>query len=220
MFSFGSIQSKKSKNIPHTYLFLLLSLFIASSGCSPETEIAGHKVCEGEIGKLIYIECPSGKSSADNSTTAGSGGGVIAGGNFLIEKGAINSSGEIFLIAKEAPDVTSPQQITKLFKYSASGSLDSTFGTNGELDVSSILANTTIMKKLVIDSSGNMYAAYEDSSTFYVVKFDSSGNVVSSFGTDGKMTISGFALEDLDVNTSKIAAVGYNGTDGYIAQYS
>ena len=84
MFSFGSIQSKKSKNIPHTYLFLLLSLFIASSGCSPETEIAGHKVCEGDIGKLIYIECPSGKSSADNSTTAGSGGGGIAGGLFRL----------------------------------------------------------------------------------------------------------------------------------------
>ena len=53
MFSFGSIQSKKSKNIPHTYLFLLLSLFIASSGCSPETEIAGHKVCEGTSENLF-----------------------------------------------------------------------------------------------------------------------------------------------------------------------
>ena len=164
MFSFGSIQSKKSKNIPHTYLFLLLSLFIASSGCSPETEIAGHKVCEGDIGKLIYIECPSGKSSADNSTTTGSGGGAIAGGNFSIEKGAINSSGELFLIIRDMSDILNPTY--KFAKYSASGSLDSTFGTNGDLDVSSILANTTTMKKLVIDSSGNMYAAYEDSSNF------------------------------------------------------
>ena len=170
-----------------------------------ETEIAGHKVCEGDIGKLIYIECPSGKSSADNSTTAGSGGGVIAGKNFFtIHNGAINSSGELFLLI-QAGDFLNPT--FKFAKYSASGSLDSTFGTNGELDVSSIfLGNTISMKKLVIDSSGNMYAAYGDSSTTYVVKFDSSGNVVSSFGTDGKMTISEFALKDLDVNTSKIAA--------------
>ena len=102
-------------------MFLLLSLFIASSGCSPETEIAGHKVCEGDIGKLIYIECPSGKSSADNSTTAGSGGGGIAGRFIcLIVVPSIHLA-KYFLLAKEAPDVTSPQ-ITKLVKYSASES--------------------------------------------------------------------------------------------------
>ena len=221
MFSFGSIQSKKSKNIPHTYLFLLLSLFIASSGCSPETEIAGHKVCEGEIGKLIYIECPSGKSSADNSTTAGSGGGGIAGRIIMFDVGAINSSGEIFLIAKEAPDVTSPQQITKLFKYSASGSLDSTFGTNGELDVDSILPSQNYYYPPVIDSSGNFYTAYNDAgtSTFHLLKFDSSGNLDSNFGTNGKKTITGFVLSGFDVNASKIAVVGYQGS-GYIAQLS
>ena len=158
MFSFGSIQSKKSKNIPLTYLILLLSLFIASSGCSPETEIAGHKVCEGDIGKLIYIECPSGKSSADNSTTAGSGGGGIAGRIISLNGGTINSSGEIFLLAMEAPDVTSPM-VTKLVKYSASGSLDSTFGTNGELDVDSILPSQNYYYPPVIDSSGNFYTA-------------------------------------------------------------
>ena len=221
MFSFGSIQSKKSKNIPHTYLFLLLSLFIASSGCSPETEIAGHKVCEGDIGKLIYIECPSGKSSADNSTTAGSGGGGIAGRIISLNGGAINSSGEIFLIAKEAPDVTSPQQITKLFKYSASGSLDSTFGTNGELDVDSILPSQNYYYPPVIDSSGNFYTAYNDAvtSTFHLLKFDSSGNLDSNFGTNGKKTITGFVLSGFDVNASKIAVVGYQGS-GYIAQLS
>jgi len=219
MFSFGSIQSKKSKNIPHTYLFLLLSLFIASSGCSPETEIAGHKVCEGDIGKLIYIECPSGKSSADNSTTTGSGGGGIAGRIIMFDVGAINSSGEIFLIAKEAPDVTSPM-VTKLVKYSASGSLDSTFGTNGELDVDSILPSANYYYPPVIDSSGNIYTAYNEfsSGNVYLFKFDSSGNLDSNFGTNGKLTLTGFSLSRLDVNASKIAVVGNINDEGYIAQ--
>ena len=100
MFSFGSIQSKNLRIFP-TYLFLL-SLFIASSGCSPK-QIAGHKVCEGDIGKLIY-KCPSGKSSADNSTTAGSGGGGIAG-IFLKRVPSIHLA-KYFL--SKAPDVTSP----------------------------------------------------------------------------------------------------------------
>ena len=218
MFSFGSIQSKKSKYIPLTYLFLLLSLFIASSGCSPETEIAGHKVCEGDIGKLIYIECPSGKSSADNSTTAGSGGGGIAGRIISLNGGAINSSGEIFLIAKESIDVTTMK--TKLVKYSASGSLDSTFGTNGELDVDSILPSQNYYYPPVIDSSGNIYTAYNEfsSGNVYLFKFDSSGNLDSNFGTNGKLTLTGFSLSRLDVNASKIAVVGIFEVNGYIAQ--
>ena len=195
MFSFGSIQSKKSKNIPHTYLFLLLSLLF-SFGCKGGPD----------------------PTTADNSTTAGSGGGGIAGRFISLNVGAINSSGEIFLIVKEAPDVTSPM-VTKLVKYSASGSFDSTFGTNGELDVNSILPSANYYYPPVIDSSGNFYTAYNDSlaSTFHLLKFDSSGNLDSNFGTNGKKTITGFVLSDFDVNVSKIAVVGYQGS-GHIAQ--
>ena len=202
MFSFGSIQSKKSKNIPLTYLILFLPLLF-SIGCKggPDPTAADN--------------------STDNSTTAGSGGGGIAGRFISFNSGAINSSGEIFRIAKEAPDVTSPQQITKLFKYSASGSLDSTFGTNGELDVDSILPSQNYYYPPVIDSSGNFYTAYNDAgtSTFHLLKFDSSGNLDSNFGTNGKKTITGFVLNGFDVNASKIAVVGYQGS-GYIAQLS
>ena len=199
MFSFGSIQSKKSKNIPLTYLFLLLP-FLFFYGCHD--------------GGLTL------ENSSDNSTTAGSGGGGIAGRIISLNGGAINSSGEIFLIAKEAPDRTSPM-VTKLVKYSASGSLDSTFGTNGELDVDSILPSQNYYYPPVIDSSGNFYTAYNDAgtSTFHLLKFDSSGNLDSNFGTNGKKTITGFVLSGFDVNASKIAVVGYQGS-GYIAQLS
>ena len=66
-------------------------------------------------------------------------------------------------------------------------SLDSTFGTNGELDVDSILP-LKLLLSTVIDSSGNFYTAYNDAgtSTFHLLKFDSSGNLDSNFGTNGK----------------------------------
>ena len=111
--------------------------------------------------------------------------------------------------------------VTKLVKYSASGSLDSTFGTNGELDVDSILPSQNYYYPPVIDSSGNIYTAYNEfsSGNVYLFKFDSSGNLDSNFGTNGKRTITGFVLSDFDVNASKIAVVGYQGS-GYIAQLS
>ena len=100
--------------------------------------------------------------------------------------------------------------VTKLVKYSASGSLDSTFGTNGELDVDSILPSQNYYYPPVIDSSGNFYTAYNEfpPGTNHLFKFDSSGNLDSNFGTNGKLTMTGFNLSRLDVNASKIAVVG------------
>ena len=200
MFSFSSIQSKKSKYIPLTYLILLLPLLF-SFGCKGGPDPTASD------------------NSTDNSTTAGTGGGGIAGRIMMFENGAINSSGEIFLIAKETPDRTSPME-TKLFKYSASGSLDSTFGTNGELDVESILPSQNYYYPPVIDSSGNFFTAYNEfsSGNVHLFKFDSSGNLDSNFGTNGKLTMTGFNLRSFDVNASKIAVVGNFEVNGYIAQ--
>ena len=198
MFSFSSIQSKKSKYIPLTYLILLLPLLF-SFGCKGGPD----------------------PTASDNSTNAGSGGGGIAGRIIMLNGGTINSSGEIFLIAMEAPDVTSPM-VTKLVKYSASGSLDSTFGTNGELDVESILPSQNYYYPPVIDSSGNFFTAYNEfsSGNVHLFKFDSSGNLDSNFGTNGKLTMTGFNLRSFDVNASKIAVVGFFEANGYIAQLS
>ncbi|MBI2448393.1 peptidoglycan-binding protein [Candidatus Microgenomates bacterium] len=75
-------------------------------------------------------------------------------------------------------------------KFSTAGVLDTSFGTSG---MATITTASNIQRKpaLALDSSENMYIAWEDNRgadySIYTKKFNSSGTLVSGFGTAGEL---------------------------------
>lgn len=110
------------------------------------------------------------------------------------------------------------------------GSFDNTFGINGIASYN-ILVNGykffDVAEKIAVDKNGNIYAAGNAKSSPYeyghIVKFDSTGKVDSSFGTNGSYfggnTISYYALA---IDTAGNVIVGgkkYNGIDPIISEH-
>ena len=106
-----------------------------------------------------------------------------------------------------------------LVKLNADGSIDTSFGTGGFAD------NTTIgvIQSVTVDSSGNILVAGDSSGDAYVARYDSSGSLDTGFGASGVATIVTASLDEItDIAIQadgRIVVVGENGDDSLIARF-
>lgn len=87
--------------------------------------------------------------------------------------------------------------LSDIRRIDANGTVDTTFGTNGELDMS------VSSSKLQIDSNGNFYVLGNASSSRKLQKYLPSGTLDMAFGTNGVVTFdSAFSFQDFTLDTN------------------
>lgn len=113
-----------------------------------------------------------------------------------------------------------------VWKYDSTGTLVSSFGTSGVFDVDINSSDPDYGYDLVIDSNDNIYVVgtkgdfYPDYDyNVFVIKLTSSGSLDTSYGTDGKVTISGIAGNTIKQDEGKAVAIDSQGNI-YITGYS
>jgi uncharacterized delta-60 repeat protein len=130
-------------------------------------------------------------TSGAPDTTFGNGGFVstdFAGGDDIVYGVGIQTDGKI-VAAGEA--TVSGHANFGLARYTASGTLDNSFGTGGKVVTAMGLQNwASIAKGLVIQPNGKLvaagYAYGGGNSTFAVARYTSNGTLDSGFGNGGK----------------------------------
>ncbi len=105
----------------------------------------------------------------------------------------------------------------RLIKFKANGTLDTSFGTNGILNLTDEDDGTT---RLFIDSQNKIYIG---TASEKIIKLNANGSYDTSFGTGGKSNTS-FSIHDFKLTSdNKIIACGYlfpNFSTGYIGRFN
>jgi uncharacterized delta-60 repeat protein len=122
-------------------------------------------------------------------TTFGSGGKVLpdynsSGGSFHAV--AIQGDGKIVIAGVAFPSGAGEWA---LIRYNSDGSLDTTFGSGGEVLTSFEIQNSDdAPNSVAIQADGKIVAAGGSASSFALARYNSDGSLDTSFGTAGKVT--------------------------------
>lgn len=140
---------------------------------------------------------------------------------------ATTSNGAIYVLAATQSTVVE----TKLLKYDASGNLDTTFGTNGVLDLAlGADARITDLKINSLDEliiSGTRLNTSTNQYEVIVIKLDAQGAYINSFGTSGSLIINdpleNYTTRDIIITADGglliIGAAGNNSLNTQMALY-
>ncbi len=139
--------------------------------------------------------------------------------DYARESMKVLSNGKI-LVAGKSPDSISKQQFD-IRRYNADWTLDSSFGTNGIATFDMGTSSDDYPTNMTVDSSGNIYLtgmARGSSRDFAIVKLDSNGALVSTFGDSGKKILdlgnssNDYARKIMVLDSGEIIAIGYDST--------
>jgi uncharacterized delta-60 repeat protein len=104
-------------------------------------------------------------------------------------------------------------------RYSSSGSLDSTFGTNG-ITLTSV-GSLASANGVVLQSDGTIVIAGSSDTNFIVARYTTSGILDSSFGTNGVASIPNAQGVDIVIQADgNIVGAGFSDTDIVLMRYT
>lgn len=137
------------------------------------------------------------------------------------------NTGEIYAVAHSF-NTTSNQNISFLIKYNASGLLDTTFGSNGIMEI--VLPNSNSLNTIAIQSndkillSGNMTNSASNNDIL-LVRLNLDGSFDTTFGTNGIVTTDFNSINessnDLVIDSNnKITVIGTASGTSYLARFA
>src|SRR5437762_9759236 len=100
----------------------------------------------------------------------------------------VKGAGGSFVVGGYAYDFDSGSTDVSLAKYNSDGSLDTSFGTGGMV-VANLGMDDETIRALTMDGAGNIVAAGNGGGDYLVARFNSSGQLDSSFGSGGKVFV-------------------------------
>lgn len=105
----------------------------------------------------------------------------------------VNFTGTSFLVASDGSIfmVGSYSGLAALLKFNSAGSLDTSFGSSGLLTISGGPSDIYSVAQL---SNGNLVYLANNAGTAEIRSIDISGNVDSTFGTSGTLSLSGYSV--------------------------
>ncbi len=152
---------------------------------------------------------------------------AIGGGTDEAQSVAIQSDGKI-VVAGISWNGSNHYDFA-VVRYDTSGNLDSTFGNDGKV-TTAIGSDADYAQSVAIQSDGKIVvvgSSYNGSSyDFAVVRYDTSGNLDSTFGGDGKVITdlwgerNDYAYSVAIQSDGKIVAVGVTGGDFALVRYN
>jgi uncharacterized delta-60 repeat protein len=152
--------------------------------------------------------------------TFGSGGTVqtdFAGGGDIAWAVAIDRSGRIVVAGSTL--TTAGTYAVAMARYHQDGSLDPTFGANGDGKVTTAASGVREFVSLAIDDSGRILAAGQGEAAGMLIRYHEDGSLDGSLGTGGIVTIDGLRVMDLAVANDKILVAGNTAGDVALARY-
>ncbi len=154
--------------------------------------------------------------------TFGSGGRVetdFAGGADSAWAVAIDRSGRIVVAGKTF--TTASTEAIAVARYHQDGSLDMSFGANGDGKVTTAMDRVPERVSIAIDGSGRILAVAEGAAAGMLIRYNEDGSLDGSLGTGGIVTIIGLRPVDLAVDASgKILVAGDAAEDVALARYN
>jgi immune inhibitor A len=158
------------------------SPYVSGFGSALKMDGSGRLIVVGNEtnpgGTLIRTFRYLSNGTRDTTFNAGQGqyGGV--GYNFVFD-----SSGRIIVIGRYGTTTL------RMFRMSANGINDNTFGTNGKVDFAGGSSGNQSKMGICIDSTNNIYVTDSLNNDLVVWKFNPNGGVITTFGVNGKATI-------------------------------
>ena len=154
--------------------------------------------------------------------TFGSGGRVetdFAGGADSAWAVAIHRSGRIVVAGKTF--TTASTEAIAVARYHQDGSLDMSFGANGDGKVTTAMDRVPERVSIAIHGSGRILAVAEGAAAGMLIRYNEDGSLDGSLGTGGIVTIIGLRPVDLAVDASgKILVAGDAAEDVALARYN
>jgi uncharacterized delta-60 repeat protein len=150
---------------------------------------------KGDINSLTdYNNYALSRFNSDGSVdnTFGTNGSIATNLNQQSYFGTFSeSNGKIYLAAgvKQSGSVQSPLQLNR---YNSDGSVDSTFGTSGAVILDSTATSSKSVASIQQQADGKALVAVNvggSSGADYLIRYNSNGNIDSTFGTNGRVTI-------------------------------
>lgn len=196
---------------------------------SIENRSKGEAVAIQSDGKIVlggsskwYINLVRYHSDGSLDTTFGSGGKVITDVvgyyNEKCKTVAIQSDGKI-LVGGYANRVNNDNLYFILVRYNSDGSLDTTFGTGGQ-----VFGKTSKGYSMRIQNDGKILLGGSSNFYFALERYNTNGTVDSTFGINGKVTtLLGSSAEGHSVaiqNNGKILLAGYSNDSSIMCSFA
>ena len=155
-----------------------------STGFEALSEIAlqpdGKIVAVGRSLDQVGLARFNANGSLDSSF--GTGGKVLALDGTIVKSVAIQTDGKIVVTGAAS---AGPQIALAVARFNSSGSLDTTFGTNGVVFTTGAFSIDMYGRAITIQSDGKILVGGQVNSDFLLVRYDSSGSLDTTFDTDG-----------------------------------
>lgn len=117
----------------------------------------------------------------------GTGGKVLSASLHPISDAALQEDGRIVALSAYSSSSSSNVGGLTLSRFNADGSLDTSFGTQGLVQTD--LAFVPQGARVTIGLGGNITVATGSSNTALLMRFDETGGIDSSFGSDGQLSL-------------------------------
>ena len=134
---------------------------------------------------------------------------------------AIQSNGKIVA----AGTASTPSEAFALARYNTNGSLDTTFGTGGEVTTRVQSAVSAIAQSMALQSDGKIVVAGSTGSgDFALARYKTDGSLDTTFGTGGRVTTDFGSFDQASSvaiqSDGKIVVVGTSNADFALARYN
>tara|TARA_R110000737_G_scaffold4387_2_gene14329 strand:+ start:5707 stop:8427 length:2721 start_codon:yes stop_codon:yes gene_type:complete len=188
-FADGGLLNFTTSLVGHTGALQIRSIELAQDNM---IFAAGFANFEGNVKGFVFKIMPNGQLD----TTFGDQGSIILSSSdskHIVKDMGINNAGEIFVAGQIETDTSINSVVTK---YRSNGSLDNSFGINGQTSVD--LASPVFVESLHIDDNSDIYLGVNTASTAdthnyipkpYIFKYSPDGEPIDSFGNGGNVHV-------------------------------
>jgi len=174
---------------------------------------------------LTHLQVPAWAADGDLDTSFGGGDGIVttllAGTDDNDSYSVVIQGDGKIVVAGYSWTFSSFRSDFALVRYNADGTLDTDFGTGGQ--VTTNFGSSSEIRSIALQSDGKIVAAGFSANNFTVARYETNGDLDNTFSGDGKLTTdlgSSDEIQSIAIQSDgKIVAAGNSGNNFAIARY-
>jgi uncharacterized delta-60 repeat protein len=174
---------------------------------------------------LTYLQIPAWAADEDLDTSFGGGDGIVttllAGTDDNESYSVVIQSDGKIVVAGYSWFGSISRSDFALVRYNTDGTLDTDFGTGGQ--VTTNFGSSSEIRSIALQSDGKIVAAGFSADNFTISRYNSNGTLDNTFSGDGKLTTDMGSSDEIHSiaiqSDGKIVAAGFSGSNFAIARY-